>query len=709
MTISSTNRKAGPYAGNDVAVAFPFAFKVFSAADLYVVRADSLGAEADLVLTTDYTVVLNADQNANPGGTITLLAALATGYTLTITSNVEYLQPTDLTNQGGFYPKVITNALDRLTIFIQQLAEAVSRSLKTAISTPPGVTSTLPAPVPYALIGWNSAGDGFRNVPPLDSAGTAFTQTGIGAVPRSVSEKLSESVSAADFGAMADGATDDATAIQKAINAVALRGGGFVDLEAGTHIIGTTLVLASKVILRGQGSSSTILKAKSGLNATVIKSTNYDALVGTDTWLVASGNQYAYGLVRLKIDGNKANQASGSGVQFYGKRLHIDDVIITSCKEEGWHSESNQTIPGAPDTSGDDFPESLIRGLYIWQCDSHGFVFRGQHDTYIESLFVGVCGGWGVRFESDTTAPGVYSGTCDSGFMHVYANVAGGIYINQYASHQSAFMISENNDGVGLQVDGWQVKVGQLQLYSNCRVTGTYQAVISGSECKFPSVHLKDTGHSKSGIQITGTKNTVDVTAIGGGSTGCAVDVNSSYNHVRATIDNWSGAGGIGLRTGNTSQLQHGKIIATINACSTCWNNASVGTWNDYTISGFAAAGKSFFSGSSPNTSKTENWNVKGITNGVTTVLSENRVRSLNAIDLNSTTEQEITVAHGLVVAPLIQDVVPVLSYLNSNLTWVQSRLYVRSVDATNVKIRFKASTAAGGADVADLFVNVKL
>lgn len=135
MTISSTNRKAGPYSGNGVAVAFPFPFKVFGASDMYVVRADSTGAETALVLNSDYTVALNSDQDSNPGGTITLPVALATGYTLTITSKVDNLQQVDLTNQGGFYPKVLTAALDRLTILVQQLSEQVSRAVKTSISS----------------------------------------------------------------------------------------------------------------------------------------------------------------------------------------------------------------------------------------------------------------------------------------------------------------------------------------------------------------------------------------------------------------------------------------------------------------------------------------------------------------------------------------------------------------------------------------------
>jgi hypothetical protein len=134
VTISSQTRKAGPFVGNDSSTAFPFAFKVFQASDLLVVRANSAGVESVLVLNTDYTVSLNADQNSNPGGTVTLGAALATGTTLVLTSSLQYLQPTDLTNQGGFYPKVITDALDRATIQIQQLADGVSRAAKLPIT-----------------------------------------------------------------------------------------------------------------------------------------------------------------------------------------------------------------------------------------------------------------------------------------------------------------------------------------------------------------------------------------------------------------------------------------------------------------------------------------------------------------------------------------------------------------------------------------------
>ena len=132
MTISSTTRVNGPYTSG---TALPVTFKVFASADLNVVRLNtSTGVETSLVLGSDYTVALNGNQNTNPGGTVNLTVAASATSTVTITSDIANLQPTDLTNQGGFYPEVITDSLDRATIQIQQMSEDVGRSLKGPIS-----------------------------------------------------------------------------------------------------------------------------------------------------------------------------------------------------------------------------------------------------------------------------------------------------------------------------------------------------------------------------------------------------------------------------------------------------------------------------------------------------------------------------------------------------------------------------------------------
>ncbi len=148
MSISSSIRTVGPINGDGVATTFPFSFKIFQVSELSLVKTVS-GVDTAMTLGVDYSVVLNADQNASPGGTVTYKVASVTtpipvGTTINGTSNVLNLQPVSLTNNGGFFPKVINDALDRLTILVQQTVRGVNASLKYPLSDGTGIDATLP-------------------------------------------------------------------------------------------------------------------------------------------------------------------------------------------------------------------------------------------------------------------------------------------------------------------------------------------------------------------------------------------------------------------------------------------------------------------------------------------------------------------------------------------------------------------------------------
>ena len=144
MTISAQPRKAGPYAGNGVAASFAFTFKVFAAADVRVLRTDGQGLEVLLLLGADYSVVLNPDQNAAPGGQVALPVPLPVGEKVTIIGSLPIEQPLALTNNGGFYPAVVNAAFDRQTILAQQNAEQIARALKFQASDDPASVGELP-------------------------------------------------------------------------------------------------------------------------------------------------------------------------------------------------------------------------------------------------------------------------------------------------------------------------------------------------------------------------------------------------------------------------------------------------------------------------------------------------------------------------------------------------------------------------------------
>lgn len=134
MAIGYIKRLAGPYIGDGTGQkTFSFGFFVFTEGDVYVATAATEnGASSTLQQGTDYTVTLNADQEASPGGTITLTAeaGLADGTVLVIGSDVDYTQTLDLTNYTRFPPARISEELDRIVVQIQQLVEILGRTVK---------------------------------------------------------------------------------------------------------------------------------------------------------------------------------------------------------------------------------------------------------------------------------------------------------------------------------------------------------------------------------------------------------------------------------------------------------------------------------------------------------------------------------------------------------------------------------------------------
>nr|DAG38720.1 MAG TPA: tailspike protein [Caudoviricetes sp.] len=146
MAIGYIKRVAGPFTGAGT-TSLPFGFLVYKPQDVYVALAASDIAEAtNLEYGTDYTVVLNADQETTPGGTVTLTTALTEGQVAAVGSALDYTQPTQLTNFSRFPPEIINDALDRIVILIQQLLERLGRTVTvpvTSSQTPEELVETL--------------------------------------------------------------------------------------------------------------------------------------------------------------------------------------------------------------------------------------------------------------------------------------------------------------------------------------------------------------------------------------------------------------------------------------------------------------------------------------------------------------------------------------------------------------------------------------
>ena len=124
------------YAGDGTNTKFEYTWPCTATDKLSVQIADSDGVITD-VDTTDYTVYGVGDTSSanwyiiypNSG------SALASGYTLSITPNEDVEQVIDYSQQGNNDPSVYEESLDKLTVLVGQVYQAVNRSVKVATTS----------------------------------------------------------------------------------------------------------------------------------------------------------------------------------------------------------------------------------------------------------------------------------------------------------------------------------------------------------------------------------------------------------------------------------------------------------------------------------------------------------------------------------------------------------------------------------------------
>jgi hypothetical protein len=154
MTISSTTSRVSYTATGGVA--FAYTFKILDENDLAVYVDDVLQT-----ITTDYTVSGVGDT----GGTVTFEAAStpAAGVTVILIRQVDYTQEADYVEGDDFPAETHEDALDRIVMQIQQLAEQDDRTPMLPITS--SITGLeLPTPAALAAIGWNATEDGLVNL-----------------------------------------------------------------------------------------------------------------------------------------------------------------------------------------------------------------------------------------------------------------------------------------------------------------------------------------------------------------------------------------------------------------------------------------------------------------------------------------------------------------------------------------------------------------
>lgn len=152
MTVTTLNNK--DYGtGDGVMTVFPFTFRLQQASDLEVYVDDSL-------VVGGYTVAIDS---SGVGGNVTFVVAPVNGADIVFVRVVDLTQPLSLPVESNFSELDITNALDKLTMEVQQNAEAIGRSITLPItSSISGLT--LPEPSALQILRWNATADALENV-----------------------------------------------------------------------------------------------------------------------------------------------------------------------------------------------------------------------------------------------------------------------------------------------------------------------------------------------------------------------------------------------------------------------------------------------------------------------------------------------------------------------------------------------------------------
>lgn len=141
MTVASSTSKV-IYAGDGATTAFSVPFYFLDQTHLQVVLKSATGSETVQVLTTNYTV---AGAGVPAGGTVTMLAAPASGTTLTIARNVPFTQEIDYLANDPFPAETHERAIDKLTMQAQQLKDSLTRSLRGPVSDAAALGELVPA------------------------------------------------------------------------------------------------------------------------------------------------------------------------------------------------------------------------------------------------------------------------------------------------------------------------------------------------------------------------------------------------------------------------------------------------------------------------------------------------------------------------------------------------------------------------------------
>ncbi|WP_223621163.1 SGNH/GDSL hydrolase family protein [Lysobacter sp. ESA13C] len=221
---------------NGVTDVFPYDFRILAAGHLNV-RVDGV----ERTLNVHYTVDGVGNNN---GGNVTFLPGFRPAASATVVRQrlMPYERSDDFQFSGDIRSTEVNINYDSAVMQIQQLAAAIGLTMRLPPESYGVVNLELPASDPLKVLTWAADGSRIENGDPVgggdlllrsdlaaDDPGkgadlVVFAQVAAGAVPRSLGDKVAETVSILDFGGSDDDTTDNSGPFIAARAAVAANG-----------------------------------------------------------------------------------------------------------------------------------------------------------------------------------------------------------------------------------------------------------------------------------------------------------------------------------------------------------------------------------------------------------------------------------------------------------------------------------------------------
>lgn len=330
-----------------------------------------------------------------------------------------------------------------------------------------------------------------------------------GAVNAQLFSRPREAINVASYGAVPGDAVDDTARIQAAINRAAALGVNAVYLPGGEYII-SQITLPSFMCLFGDGMDVTVLKLANtaGLGSLEGMIETADFLTNRDAWSYdpaspPAGVHLGVRIFDLTLDGNSANNGTGSGIRLYGGRFQIDRVSVHHTADHGiWTEVGDDSVSS---TGGSDaynylnMHESQFGFVQVAYAGKHGWFYRGPNDSYIEQYNAKICG-WAAFYQEESAT--TFAGMLRVGTMHAYscttASAAtypaqamfyfgGGVRIGEI------YIDSPLRNGVVLNATGSSIGSAVASYMDRNLVAESWFIQANGAACQIGELWINDT------------------------------------------------------------------------------------------------------------------------------------------------------------------------------------------------------------------------